>query len=116
MVPRSPSDRAPDHGGDAEETDAPGQNHASVPLHVVLLAWYGHESTGVFGVGNNKRPPSRFLPHPAKPLLWSVHPVARIPPEVLPDDGEGQRRGLRGKRKLQFDWGRYNGESMARVE
>ena len=35
MVPRSPSNRTPDHGGDAEETDASGQDHASVPLHVV---------------------------------------------------------------------------------
>ena len=105
MVPCSPSDRAPDHGGDAEETDAPGQNHASVPLHLVRLALYGHKSTGAFSVRNNKRPPSLFLQHPAKHSLWRVQPADGIPPEVMPDDGYGRRRGSRGKRKLLFDWG-----------
>ena len=35
-----------------------GQDHASVPLHVVQLACYGHKITGAFGVRSNEHPPS----------------------------------------------------------
>ena len=38
MVPSAPHNRPKDHGGDAEEANAPGPNHDGVPLHVVTLA------------------------------------------------------------------------------
>ena len=48
--------------------------------------------------GTMNVPPSQFMQNPAKPLIWRVHPASGIPPEVLPDDGEGRRRGSRGRR------------------
>ena len=42
--------------------------------------------------------------------------LTEYPPEVLRDDGDSRRMGLRGSQRLRFDWGGDSGEVTAQEE